>query len=775
MGIGQHKLRSRTQLYIAALLTIFFIVAIATSWFTLRGSFDQFEKSSISQELSRLELWLNEELESLYRSANDYAFWDDSYLFMQNKNSAYTDENVSIEVFDNLDIDLFAFVTTDGKLFYARQRSESGDGEPELVPPDEKLALWLRTRPVLKTVQQRIDAIGVVNHFGDTPILIGAAPILRSDSSGPSNGTLLMLRILDTRRIAQDAPLGGKEWKISEAAADTPVALGITHQENQLHITREMAGINDAGATLISLSSETQLENQFATAMRVNSINLALMVVATLLLLGFVLNRLVLNRVLFFNQRADDIRISGDLALRIPHDDYDELDQLAQTVNEMLDELQHTNRQLYHDSLHDSLTGLGNRVLLNERLEYTLKLSHIEGEPFAIMIIDLDGFKDINDLHGHAAGDAILAQSAIQIINWCGPADTAVRLGGDEFAIIRLITPGGSDTLTEEVNELRAALSCKHLWEEIVLKVSASIGIAISDPERRDETPSDLLRNADTALYRAKEEGRDRVSFYTPDMRQVLFERMTLMQELEDAIANDKLLLHFQPILDREGKPYSVEALIRWPHPERGMVPPDHFIPIAEKSLLITELDLWVIKSTCEALKRLRQHAPTLMVTINCSARTLLEKDVTAILLREMERHHLPSSTVNVELTETALARSEAEMVPILERMAINDVRIYIDDFGTGYSSLNRLHLLPFHHLKVDRSFIRNIDKGDQTITRTIIQMAKSLDKKVVIEGVETESQRQVLEQLGADYMQGYLFCRPLPEEELIKWLKLVG
>ena len=437
----------------------------------------------------------------------------------------------------------------------------------------------------------------------------------------------------------------------------------------------------------------------------------------------------------------------------------------------MLDELQHTNRQLYHDSLHDSLTGLGNRALLNDRLEYTLKLSRIEGEHFALMIVDLDGFKDINDLHGHAAGDDILAKTAVQIIEWCGPADTAVRLGGDEFAIIRIFTAGSVDSLAEDANTLRQALSCVHGWNGELLKVSASIGIAISDPEINDETASELLRNADTALYRAKEEGRDRVSIFTPDMREMLFERMTLMQELEDAIANDKLVLFFQPIVDRHGQACSIEALVRWQHPERGLIPPDNFIPLAEKSLLITHLDVWVIKNACAALKRIRNHAPNLSITVNCSARTLLEKDVTGVLLGEAESHGLPAGTVNIELTETALARSEVEMIPILERMAANGVRLYLDDFGTGYSSLSRLHLLPFHYLKVDRSFVRRVDKGDQIITRTIIQMTESLNKTVVIEGVERESQREILHRLGADYMQGFLFSRPLPEAELIKWL----
>ncbi|MCW8974052.1 MAG: EAL domain-containing protein [Gammaproteobacteria bacterium] len=765
------NLRTRTQITVAILLTLFLIIAMFTSWLTLRKSFDEFERKSITQELSRLELWINEELESLRRSANDYAFWDDTYDFVEGNNPGYTEENIDPDVFDNLDIDAFVIITTQGNIYAEKQRSVNSDGETMLVPINDEFGLWLQKRSVITTVQKTIVDRGIIDHFRNVPIFIGAAPILRSDSSGPSVGTLLMIRIMDSRRIAVDNPLGSKEWEIIESTSDRPITMGLNRSNNDWTITRELAGVKNEGITYISLKSEAQLHEQFSAAIRISSINLALMVIITLILIGYILNCIILNRLLYFSEKAEEIRASGDLGIRIPHDNNDELDHLALTVNGMLDELQDTNRQLYHDSLHDTLTGLGNRALLNERLDYTLKLSRVEGEPFALLIVDLDNFKDINDLHGHAAGDAILARTAIQLIEWCGSADTAVRLGGDEFAIIRILPSNAIEELSSDVDALRAAISGSQDWEGEQLKVSASIGIAISNPETEDETASNLLRNADTALYRAKEDGRNRFCIFTPDMREMLFKRMTLMQELEDAIINDKLTLFFQPTLDHQGKPFSIEALVRWQHPERGLLAPDYFIPIAESSLLITHLDIWVIKAACASLKRLRQYFPDLSMTVNCSARTLFEKDVTATLLSEMGKYGLPESTVNVELTETALARNETEMVPILERMAANEIRIYLDDFGTGYSSLNRLHLLPFHYLKVDRSFVRRIDKGDQTITRTIIQLAKSLEKKVVVEGVETETQREILERLGADYMQGYLFSRPLPEKELIEWL----
>lgn len=776
----QRKLRSRIQLHIALLLTVIFSIAIITSWLTLRDSFDQFERNSITQDISRLELWLNKELEGIERFASDYAPWDDTYYFANGTNPQFLEDNFTPDVFENINIDIFAVINRAGELHHGIQQFNNGDDAIRFDNLTDEMERWLVQRPIISSAQQLSKAafvqqlsktVGVINFFEGTAVLIAASPILTSEFVGPSVGTLLLVRILDSNRIAADDPMNGRSWKLYTAEAGKATELGFTQLGDKLQFAKELVGINDEGMTVLSLNSEAQLQSQFNMAIRLNSLNLILMALASLLVLGFVLNRVVLNRLFFFSRRADEIRAGSDHTLRIPHDNRDELDQLAMTVNEMLDALQRTNHQLQYDALHDSLTGLGNRAQLDERLNYTLKLSHVDGEKFAVMIVDLDVFKDINDLHGHAAGDAVLAHVAGIISGWCKLADTAVRLGGDEFAIIRILSSGSLDELTEETNCLRELLFFNHQWEGELLKISASIGIAISDPKNSDETASELLRNADTALYRAKADGRNRVLFFTPDMRELLFERMTLMQELEDAINTNKLMVYFQPILDQHGKPYSIEALVRWNHPERGMIPPDVFIPIAEKSMLIARLDLWVMKTAAESLQRLRQYAPDLVVSVNCSARTLLDTDVTGCILSEMERLQLAPDTLNVELTETALARNETEMVPILERMVQNNIRIYLDDFGTGYSSLSRLNLLPFHYLKVDQSFVKRIEKGEDVITRTIIQMAKSLNKMVVVEGVETESQYKILKQLGADYLQGYLFSRPLPEDELIEWI----
>ncbi|MEX2658151.1 MAG: EAL domain-containing protein, partial [Acidimicrobiales bacterium] len=459
---------------------------------------------------------------------------------------------------------------------------------------------------------------------------------------------------------------------------------------------------------------------------------------------------------------ADRLRI-GDLDHRIRSPRTDELGALADAFDEMASGLQDSTEQLAHRALHDPLTGLANRVLLHDRVSHALTQANRHSEAIAVLLIDLDDFKMVNDSLGHAVGDHLLIAAADRVTACLRLGDTGARLGGDEFAIL-LESVGDARMVQEVAGRVNSALTVPFGVTGSDVHVSASIGIALSSPVG-GITADDLLRNAELAMYTAKRRGKGGHELFESPMHTAAVQRLNLGGELRQALTNDELVLHYQPTIDlTSGDVLGCEALVRWMHPARGLLSPMDFVPIAEETGLIVPLGWWVLKTACHQLaawhRRFPQH-PGLTVNVNLSARQLQHPDLLAQVAGALQRSGLPPSALTLEITETVMMQDGDLALDRLTRLRESGVRIAIDDFGTGYSSLRYLQRFPIDVLKVDKSFVDGIDAtGASALVEAIIGLANRLELVSVAEGIERREQVVPLRQLGCTVGQGHLFAR---------------
>jgi diguanylate cyclase (GGDEF)-like protein len=414
---------------------------------------------------------------------------------------------------------------------------------------------------------------------------------------------------------------------------------------------------------------------------------------------------------------------------------------------------------------HDPLTGLANRTLFFDRLDEQLATHRST----AVLLIDLDRFKEVNDTLGHALGDDLLVEVGHRLRPLLAGPETVARFGGDEFAVF--IEAADERQAIARVDELLAQLSAPFAVGGLELDIDASIGIAMaSDPAL---TAADLLRRADVAMYTAKDDRTGR-AMYATQRDQYSAERLALGGQLRRGIADGELVLHYQPQVDlATNAVVGVEALIRWNHPVRGLIPPDEFVPVAERTELIRPLTAVVFADAIEAATAWRHAGHDLHVSVNLSPRNLTEDDLVASIAARLATNDLPPSSLVVELTETTVMASSRRAAEVMQRLRGIGVQIAIDDFGTGYSSLAYLTTLPSDQLKVDKTFIRSMstDPNAETVVRAIVDLARSLRLDVVAEGVETVEEAALLAALGCRTAQGYLFSRPLPRDAMTAWL----
>ena len=413
--------------------------------------------------------------------------------------------------------------------------------------------------------------------------------------------------------------------------------------------------------------------------------------------------------------------------------------------------------RIRHLALHDALTDLPNRYLLEQRLQHAFDAATRDGDGVAVVYLDLDRFKPVNDLHGHAVGDALLVQVAKRMRAEMRPADTLARVGGDEFVAV-LTGARSPEHVAEVASRLIEGLRRPFAIEDRRVEIGASAGVALYPSD--GGTAETLLRAADTALYRVKDEGRGTLRFFEASMDAQLQARRQTEHELGLAIERGELRLFYQPIVNgTTGEIETFEALIRWHHPERGFVSPGEFIPLAEQSDLIARIGAWVIDSACATAAAWPRPW---RVSVNVSPKQFRRSDVPAIVAAALARHSLAPGRLVVEITESVFIQDAAKAVTVLTRLRGLGVRLALDDFGTGYSSLSYLQQFRFDKIKVDQSFVRTIGQADTlTIVRAITNLGHNLGLQVTVEGVETAEQLVILRGLGCDQMQGYLFARP--------------
>ena len=488
--------------------------------------------------------------------------------------------------------------------------------------------------------------------------------------------------------------------------------------------------------------------------------------VATVLLVSLLVSRSIRRPLKELKTGADNFA-TGNLDYRIPILRRDELGEALEMFNSMASALQGGQVDLEHQAFHDTLTGLPNRSLFQDRLVHAIARQDRDHRPLAVLLVDLDDFKTVNDSLGHAAGDELLKFVADSLRASLRPGDTAARLGGDEFAVLVEDMRGRADAV-RVAERILNSLTKKLLIEGKEVFVNGSVGIAIT---HGGDSADDVLRNADVAMYAAKGDGKGRFQIFDGAMHEGVMERLDLKADLQRAVERNEFVVHYQPLFDlTTGKVVSAEALVRWNHPDRGEVLPGEFIPLAEETGLILQIGRFVLEETCRQLRWWQmQYDADFGISVNLSGRQLQEPHIVAMVEEVLHSGPVAGSSLTLELTESVLMKDTKATVEKLNGLRALGVHLAIDDFGTGYSSLAYLRQFPIETIKIDRSFVHSVADGpeDSALARAVIKLADTLGMNTIAEGVETKAQADQLASFGCQVGQGFYFSGSMTPSQL--------
>ena len=541
--------------------------------------------------------------------------------------------------------------------------------------------------------------------------------------------------------------------------------------------SRILRGLDGNPVGVVRVSLPSSLRSRANPSQRYLAIGLIVIALGTLGALFIVVDRQILKRVMSFSRAVRQVRELPNDQRRLPAAGCDELDDLATTINSVLDSVNESNERLQHDAFHDPLTTLANRTLFLNRLEKARNAMERQPlEHFAVLLVDLDDFKRTNDDLGHAAGDHLLAVMAERMETCVRAADTVARMGGDEFGILLSPVADGTDAtrLAERIlDELKQPVS----WCGQDILSTASLGISLCmSPETHGQT---LLREADIAMYRAKRQGKNQCKLFDEQMAVQVTARLRLEAQLIRAIDRDEFRVYYQPIVDlSSGSVCGLEALVRWHHPERGLLIPAHFLTAAEDAGLIGDLDRWVVARACQFLAELRSQdgGPLPMgVCANLSSRHLPIEGLDEHVIESLTANGLSPDALHLEVTENAVLDHSNAFGKMLLNLRSRGIRLSLDDFGAGVTSVNHLRDAPVQMLKLDCSFVQRLDEGQEGVVRAVVELAHALDMEVVAEGVEHAQQLSSLKAMGCEFGQGRLFSEPLPPSRVMGVLQHRG
>lgn len=546
------------------------------------------------------------------------------------------------------------------------------------------------------------------------------------------------------------------------AAVVTPTgAEAATGGDAMIEVSRPIAFDRESVGTVIITSDTRQLSEAIAWLVVVMGA-IAVTVLALSVYVSAKLQILVSRPILHLVDAMRLVSDKRDYGTRVQPEPEDELGALAVGFNDMLSKIEEQQERLAVLAHFDSLTSLPNRALFRDRLDKAIRLAERTEAPLAVIFIDLDAFKDVNDSHGHRVGDQLLLHVARCLSGSIRDSDTLARLGGDEFVVIAQ-NLSLSTSVIGLVNRMVASLKGPCVIDGLDLMITASIGVALYPQDGR--TDEELLRSADAAMYQAKKEGKDGFRFYSSDLHGEACQRLTMVGDLRRALERDELLLHYQPQIDvRSDEIVGLEALVRWQHPTSGLLAPGVFIPVAEESGIIEALGEWVFRRACREVKVWKEQGllPP-RVSVNISTRQIRRGRLIGVVRSVMEQEGVTGADFELEVTESSLMLDVDEAIEVLRELRAMGFTIAIDDLGTGYSSLSQLRRLPADRVKIDRSFLVNVpgDVTTEAILYALIDVANSLNLAVTAEGVETQEQLALLLRAGCHEMQGYLLGRP--------------
>ena len=802
------------------------IIILSLAWLVILGvigilsisvildDYNKLDQQQMHKNLERAELSIRQYNDGMYKLTLDWARWDSTYDFIKSPNEAYVKDTINPPTYIDSNLNFIIYYNTERKLVFGAVYNEKTEKLTHTIP--KNLLDYIKSSKKILYHAKLDDSLYGMFNLGGRMIALSSAPITTSRLTGPSRGTLIMARYFSSAEIKAVSDVLKLPIIFTPfATVDKKLQSILTNEKYYITKTSEdIAGyillkdINGNPLAVISIQQPRAIYIQGKKSIVYYLIALVGIGILIALIVWLCLRFMVLNRILSIRDQLKNItkeqnfametRIRGDdevsdisgdinglLEVIIGHEN--ELNKRLENLEEINDllhseidtrlsiekQLKLKQQQLDYMAHHDALTGLPNRTLLNEKLLLSLEEAQRKGKKIAVLFLDLDGFKDLNDTQGHKVGDIYLKHLAKSFSNVVGKNDVIARLGGDEFLIY---TVQNDSVFNPEflAEELIKEVALTQVDEADTIKLTASIGVSIY-PNHADNI-SDLLRTADLAMYRAKHTGKNRLVVYDANIEEASIGRIKMEADMRKAIENKEFESFFQPIYDVNTlKPSYIEALVHWNQPGNGKVFPNSFITFAEHSGLIYDITQQVILECCSALKRWHELNISFdKCCINISTRCFDNNNFSNDLINTLAKYGVNNDNIMLEITETSIIENIVLVADKLQKLKDNRFAIAIDDFGTGYSSLLTLKYLPVTCLKIDRRFIHMLgkDKESEVFVKSIIGLAHGLNMRVVAEGVETEEQFNWLKGLECDYAQGFYFSRPISFKELTELMR---
>jgi diguanylate cyclase (GGDEF)-like protein len=812
------KLRNEVLLAIGSAWAVFLIAVYIGSHFFLQHSFLRLENEDAREDLLRINQALEQNVYSLYTYTADWSHWNSAYNFMRGKNPKFINDNLKTFSFANANINLVSYWNIKGKLIINKAIDTSLRKDTQF--PNDVLTYLYPGSPLLDPAQN-------AHGYLLTPhglLMIASSAVTDGDGKLPPMGVAIFGRwlsptvlnkIADTVKLNLNLylpkeinknPALGKIYTRAKLDEQSFTVLPIN--QHYLHAYTIIKDIFGKPIGMVQVTLPRSIYFPGSRAIRYFLVSFIGLGIAFSFLSLWLLRNLIIRRIESLEHDLTEISKNNELSRRVNEKGNDELSSLSKKINNMISiieashqkleyrvkertqELQNTNIQLQQEiaerksvqkdlTIHkehlvrlahyDNLTALPNRVYFNEMLTKILSQNKRHKNMLAILYIDIDKFKTINDALGHPTGDIVLKELSERFTKSLRSEDILARLGGDEFAVLLRDIP---DVKFATTIAKKLLLVCRQpitvQAHEFVL--SASVGISTFPAD--GTTLEALLKNADMAMYRAKQAGGYTFQYYTKEMDIEANERIKLEAALRTAINNREFLLYYQPKLDLiSGNIMGVEALIRWENPVLGLVSPAKFIPLAEETGLILDMGTWALREACRANKTWQEQGyQPITMAVNLSAKQFRQQDIAQIIMSILEETQLDPRYLEVEITETAIMDNVSYTTEKLNTLKNMGVKITIDDFGTGYTSIGYLKQFPVSTVKIDQSFVKGLpdNANDASIILAVIALAHSLNMKVVAEGVETTEQLQFLADNNCDMVQGYYLSQPLPESNII-------
>lgn len=787
----------RNQFLVTVLVGFLFAV-LGLNWISqesLSMGFEELEVARARDDLRRIGAAADGLAKSLSEQSSDWANWDDTYQYMQDRNPAFESSNLAHGSLEETGLDAIAFISRSGEI--VRWAQIHGDTNS----PSNQAQLWpaLQRLGVLSASSgsQRSGIHGYVETASGHAI-VSIRPIHKSDLSGEGRGWVIFVQVFSNKmleKIEDAVRLNIKAKRLQSGSATQPqVALNHTQVSGWTTIA-------DIGGKPV-LRLDADLSNAIVSKGHsvMTWMNLQLLGVTGLfaILVSFAIVRQVIRPIEIIRGQLKSVENTDPARFRIVRA-CKEIADLSLGIREMLtridlqkqklleneEELRAHNdnleslveartREIEYQAHHDRLTNLPNRWLFGNRVQHAVKLSHRTGKMLAVMFIDLDNFKYVNDTLGHAIGDQLLIEVAARMKSVVREGDTVARLGGDEFTILMESLETELEAAEIARNVLRSVAQ-PFMLEGQESFVGASIGIALSSESVMDA--DQLMKNADLAMYHAKRAGKRRFTFFSAEMEKEVCDRLLIENALRKAVAENQIQIYYQPIVDLQtGRLKGCEALARWDHPELGRISPSTFIPIAEETGLIVPLGHQTLLTACQQAQIFRQEleCPDFVMSVNLSGRQFQSPKLVESVREILASTSLPPECLKLEITESMLMTNREGSIEQMNQLAALGIALALDDFGTGFSSLSTLHSFPIETLKIDQSFIARLSEGEdaRAIIEAIIGMANTLDIKVTSEGIESREQESVVRDLGSQLGQGYLYERPLLADDFIAIFK---